>query len=147
MILELICDISDLNLSKIQLNYNSLRYILHRPLPVRHERHQLCCEENSSGNVHAQNRLRLLINTQPCAQAPEKQQMTCDDVIVRLCNLTMCTALYGSTSLQQSSKGSCSLLVSGLNLRGIASGIPWILRTTVEPMQHPHQCWRWCRPW
>ena len=27
------------------------------------------------------------------------------------------TALYGSTSLQQSSKGSCSLLVSGYNLR------------------------------
>ena len=26
-------------------------------------------------------------------------------------------ALYGSTSLQQSSKGSCSLLVSGYNLR------------------------------
>ena len=29
----------------------------------------------------------------------------------------LCTALYGSTSLQQSSKGSCSLLVSGYNLR------------------------------
>ena len=29
----------------------------------------------------------------------------------------LCTALYGSTSLQQSSKGSCSLLVSGHNLR------------------------------
>ena len=27
------------------------------------------------------------------------------------------TALYGSTSLQQSSKGSCSLLVSGYNFR------------------------------
>ena len=27
------------------------------------------------------------------------------------------TALYGSTSLQQSSKGSCSLFVSGYNLR------------------------------
>ena len=27
------------------------------------------------------------------------------------------TALYGSTSLQQSSKGSCSLLISGYNLR------------------------------
>ena len=31
------------------------------------------------------------------------------------------TALYGSTSLQQSSKGSCSLLVSGYNLWG---GLP-----------------------
>ena len=29
----------------------------------------------------------------------------------------LCTASYGSTSLQQSSKGSCSLLVSGNNLR------------------------------
>ena len=28
----------------------------------------------------------------------------------------LCSALYGSTSLQQSSKGSCSLLVSGHNL-------------------------------
>ena len=29
----------------------------------------------------------------------------------------------------------------------IASGVPWFLRSTAEPMQHPHQCWRWCRPW
>ena len=29
----------------------------------------------------------------------------------------LCMTLYGSTSLQQSSKGSCSLLVSGYNLR------------------------------
>ena len=29
----------------------------------------------------------------------------------------------------------------------IASGIPWFLRSTAEPMQHPHQCWRWCRLW
>ena len=29
----------------------------------------------------------------------------------------LCTALYGSTSQQKSSKGSCSLLVSGHNLR------------------------------
>ena len=33
------------------------------------------------------------------------------------CLLDAVTALYGSTSLQQSSKGSCSLLVSGYNLR------------------------------
>ena len=31
-------------------------------------------------------------------------------------DLMLCTALYGSTSLHQSSKGSCSLLVSGHNL-------------------------------
>ena len=24
----------------------------------------------------------------------------------------------------------------------IASGVPWFLRSTAEPMQHPHQCWR-----
>ena len=39
------------------------------------------------------------------------------------------TALYGSTSLQQSSKGSCSLLVSGYNLRGDCQ---W--RTLVPPL-------------
>ena len=38
------------------------------------------------------------------------------------------TALYGSTSLQQSSKGSCSLLVSGYNLR---ADCQW--RTLVPP--------------
>ena len=57
------------------------------------------------------------------------------------------TALYGSTSLQQSSKGSCSLLVSGYNLRAdcqwhLPHNVPWFLRSTAEPMQHPHQCWR-----
>ena len=39
------------------------------------------------------------------------------------------TALYGSTSLQQSSKGSCSLLVSGYNLR---VDCQW--RTLVPPL-------------
>ena len=39
------------------------------------------------------------------------------------------TALYGSTSLQQSSKGSCSLLVSGYNLR---ADCQW--RTLVSPL-------------
>ena len=39
------------------------------------------------------------------------------------------TALYGSTSLQQSSKGSCSLLVSGFNLR---VDCQW--RTLVPPL-------------
>ena len=39
------------------------------------------------------------------------------------------TALYGSTSLQQSSKGSCSLLVSGYNLR---ADCQW--RTLVLPL-------------
>ena len=39
------------------------------------------------------------------------------------------TALYGSTSLQQSSKGSCSLLVSGYNLR---ADCQW--RTLVPPL-------------
>ena len=39
------------------------------------------------------------------------------------------TALYGSTSLQQSSKGSCSLLVSGYNLRVYCQ---W--RTLVPPL-------------
>ena len=29
----------------------------------------------------------------------------------------------------------------------IASGVPWFLRSTAEPMQHSHQCWRWCRLW
>ena len=29
----------------------------------------------------------------------------------------------------------------------IASGIPWLLRSTAVPMQLSHQCWRWCRPW
>ena len=29
----------------------------------------------------------------------------------------------------------------------IASGVLWFLRSTAEPMQHPHQCWRWCRLW
>ena len=38
-------------------------------------------------------------------------------------------ALYGSTSLQQSSKGSCSLLVSGYNLR---ADCQW--RTLVPPL-------------
>ena len=41
----------------------------------------------------------------------------------------LCTALYGSTSLQQSSKGSCSLLVSGYNLR---ADCQW--RTLVLPL-------------
>ena len=41
----------------------------------------------------------------------------------------LCTALYGSTSLQQSSKGSCSLLVSGYNLR---ADCQW--RTLVPPL-------------
>ena len=35
VILKLIGDILDLNLDKIQLNYNSLRYSLHQSLPVR----------------------------------------------------------------------------------------------------------------
>ena len=39
------------------------------------------------------------------------------------------TALYGSTRLQQSSKGSCSLLVSGYNLR---ADCQW--RTLVPPL-------------
>ena len=39
------------------------------------------------------------------------------------------TVLYGSTSLQQSSKGSCSLLVSGYNLR---ADCQW--RTLVPPL-------------
>ena len=39
------------------------------------------------------------------------------------------TALYGSTSLQQSSKGSCSLFVSGYNLR---ADCQW--RTLVPPL-------------
>ena len=39
------------------------------------------------------------------------------------------TALYGSTSLQQSSKGSCSLLVSGYNLR---ADCQWL--TLVPPL-------------
>ena len=39
------------------------------------------------------------------------------------------TALYGSTSLQQSSKGSCSLLVSGYNLQ---ADCQW--RTLVPPL-------------
>ena len=39
------------------------------------------------------------------------------------------TALYGSTILQQSSKGSCSLLVSGYNLR---ADCQW--RTLVPPL-------------
>ena len=29
----------------------------------------------------------------------------------------------------------------------IASGVSWFLRSAAEPMQHPHQRWRWCRPW
>ena len=41
----------------------------------------------------------------------------------------LCTALYGSTSLQQSSKGSCSLLVSGHNLQ---ADCQW--RTLVPPL-------------
>ena len=41
----------------------------------------------------------------------------------------LCTALYGSTSLQQSSKGSCILLVSGYNLR---ADCQW--RTLVPPL-------------
>ena len=41
----------------------------------------------------------------------------------------LCTALYGSTSLQQSSKGSCSLLVSGYNLWA-----DWQWRTLVPPL-------------
>ena len=41
----------------------------------------------------------------------------------------LCTALYGSTSLQQSSKGSCSLLVSGHNLW---ADCQW--RTLVPPL-------------
>ena len=39
------------------------------------------------------------------------------------------TALFGSTSLQQSSKGSCSILVSGYNLR---ADCQW--RTLVPPL-------------
>ena len=45
------------------------------------------------------------------------------------CLLDAVTALYGSTSLQQSSKGSCSLLVSGYNLR---ADCQW--RTLVPPL-------------
>ena len=29
----------------------------------------------------------------------------------------------------------------------IASGVPWLLRSTVVLMQLSHQCWRWCRLW
>ena len=59
----------------------------------------------------------------------------------------LCTALYGSTSLQQSSKGSCSLLVSGHNLRAECQWCTLVPPSTAEPMQHPHECWRWCRLW
>ena len=48
-------------------------------------------------------------------------------VIRDLCRLL--DAVYGSTSLQQSSKGSCSLLVSGHNLR---ADCQW--RTLVPPL-------------
>ena len=61
MILELICDISDLNLSKIQLGaYNPRQYILRSSLLVRHQRHLGLCKENLSANAHAQNPLKLL---------------------------------------------------------------------------------------
>ena len=59
----------------------------------------------------------------------------------------LCTALYESTSLQQSSKDNCSLFISGHNLRADCQWLPWFLCSTAEPMQHPHQCWRWCTPW
>ena len=59
----------------------------------------------------------------------------------------LCTALYGSTSLQQSSKGSLASSYLAIIFGRITSGVPWFLRSKAEPMQHPHQCWRWCRPW
>ena len=45
------------------------------------------------------------------------------------CLLDAVTVLYGNTSLQQSSKGSCSLLVSGYNLQAVCQ---W--RTLVPPL-------------
>ena len=43
------------------------------------------------------------------------------------------TALYGSTSLQQSSKGSCTLLVSGYNLRADYPGSSAQQRSQCSP--------------
>ena len=57
VILELICDILDLNLGKIQLQFTAI-YNLHQPSPVRHERH--LCEENSSAEGACSDRLKLV---------------------------------------------------------------------------------------
>ena len=34
------------------------------------------------------------------------------------------------------------LFLSFIILGRIASGVPWFLCSTAEPMQHPYQCWR-----
>ena len=48
---------------------------------------------------------------------------------------------HGTEALQQSSKGSYSLLVSmAIIFRRIASGVPWLLSSTAVPMQLSHQC-------
>ena len=55
-------------------------------------------------------------------------------------SIACCNAWCGSTSLQQSFKGSCSLHVAGHNLRADCHGVPWLLRSTAVPMQLSYQC-------
>ena len=54
-------------------------------------------------------------------------------------SVACCTAWYGSTSLQQSSNGSCSLHVSGNNLQADCQRVRWFLRSAAVPMQLPYQ--------
>ena len=52
--------------------------------------------------------------------------------------------------LQQSSKGSCNLLVSGHNLWAdcqLRTLVVAYIRSTAMPMQLSHQCRHCCRPW
>ena len=58
--------------------------------------------------------------------------------------LRHCTeALVHSTHPREAAASSYLAIIFGR----IASGVARFLRSTAEPMQHPHQCWCWCRLW
>ena len=62
---------------------------------------------------------------------------------ISVLSIACCMAWYRSTSLQQSSKGSCSRLVSGHNLQAdcqwrTLAPPPWLLRSTMPYHPHPH---------
>ena len=65
--------------------------------------------------------------------------------LFRLLNAVLhCTKVLVYSNHQREAAASSYLAII---FRRYASGVPWFLRLTTEPMQHTHQCRRWCRPW
>ena len=87
--------------------------------------HQFSCRINDEASICTAELLAIGIIASSSTFRPHPGRVIRD--LFRL--LDAVTALYGSTILQQSSKGSCSLLVSGYNLR---ADCQWL--TLVPPL-------------